>query len=150
MAVVENASTQDAAAASNDQDQSKQNHVRSRIDPSLHQNDQGFYNKIGGPHHRSNGGDLQMSNGGGGGEVGDSFNRDMRELQELFSKLNPMAEEFVPHSFVNPGLNGGLYTNYIFLHNNNNISRNGHANGNGAGRRVCHQKPSFFFCFVDY
>ncbi|KAK7853030.1 polyadenylate-binding protein-interacting protein 11, partial [Quercus suber] len=26
------------------------------------------------------------------------YNRDMKELQELFSKLNPMAEEFVPPS----------------------------------------------------
>ncbi|XWS38134.1 hypothetical protein CRYUN_Cryun19dG0104200 [Craigia yunnanensis] len=138
MAVVENASNQDAAAAavaSNDQDQSKQNPVRSRIDPSLHQSDQGLYNKIGGQHHRSNGGDLQMSNGGDGGEVGDSFKRDMRELQELFSKLNPMAEEFVPHSLADHGLNGGIYTNNSFLHNNNNISRNGHATGNVAGRR---------------
>ncbi|XP_022722099.1 polyadenylate-binding protein-interacting protein 11-like isoform X2 [Durio zibethinus] len=138
MAVVENASNQDAAAAavaSNDQDQSKQNHVRSRIDPSLHQNDQGLYNKIGGPHPLSNGGDFQRSNVGGGDEVGDSFKRDMRELEELFSKLNPMAEEFVPHSLVNQGLDGGLYTNYIFLRNNNNISRDGHAHGNGAGRR---------------
>ncbi|KAE8694668.1 Polyadenylate-binding protein-interacting protein 11 [Hibiscus syriacus] len=65
MAVVEKASNQDAAAtavASNDQDQSKQNHVRSIIDPSLHQNDHGIYNKIGGSHHRSNGGDLKRSN----------------------------------------------------------------------------------------
>ncbi|XVF51191.1 hypothetical protein PTKIN_Ptkin04bG0164500 [Pterospermum kingtungense] len=139
MAVVENGSNQDVAAtavASYDQDQSKLNHVRPRIDPSLHQNDQGLYNKIGGHNPRSNGGDLQRSNGGDGDEVGDSFKRDMRELQELFSKLNPMAEEFVPHSVVNHGLNGGLYTNYIFLHNNNNnISRDGPANGNGAGRR---------------
>ncbi|PPD96916.1 hypothetical protein GOBAR_DD06050 [Gossypium barbadense] len=111
MAVVENGSNQDAAAtavASNDQDQSKQNHVGSRIDPSLHQNDQGLYDKIGAPHHRSNGGDLQMSNGGTGDDVGDSFKRDMRELQELFSKLNPMAEEFVPHSIANHELNGGM------------------------------------------
>nr|KJB24078.1 hypothetical protein B456_004G128900 [Gossypium raimondii] len=138
MAVVENGSNQDAAAtavASNDQDQSKQNHVGSRIDPSLHQNDQGLYDKIGAPHHRSNGGDLQMSNGGTGDDVGDSFKRDMRELEELFSKLNPMAEEFVPHSIANHGLNGGFFINNSFLQNNTNISRNGHANGNGAGRR---------------
>ncbi|KAG4133939.1 hypothetical protein ERO13_D08G122200v2 [Gossypium hirsutum] len=138
MAVVENGSNQDAAAtavASNDQDQSKQNHVGSRIDPSLHQNDQGLYDKIGAPHHRSNGGDLQMSNGGTGDDVGDSFKRDMRELQELFSKLNPMAEEFVPHSIANHELNGGFFINNSFLQNNTNISRNGHANGNGAGRR---------------
>ncbi|KAE8729805.1 Polyadenylate-binding protein-interacting protein 12 [Hibiscus syriacus] len=131
MAVVENVSNQDAAAvATNDQDQSKHKHVRSKIDPSLHQNDQGLYNKIGGPHPRSNGGDLQGSNGGVGDEVGDSFKRDMRELQELFSKLNPMAEEFVPHSVANHGINGGPFTNNSFLQNNS-IPRN----VNGAGRR---------------
>ncbi|KAG8476761.1 hypothetical protein CXB51_030435 [Gossypium anomalum] len=125
MAVVENASNQDTAAAtltSNDQDQSK---LRSTTDLSLHDDDQGLYNKIGG------------TNGGGGkDELGDSFKRDMRELQELFSKLNPMAEEFVPHSLVNSGLNGGFHTNNIALqNNNNNISRNGNANCNGGGKR---------------
>ncbi|GMI95333.1 CTC-interacting domain 11 [Hibiscus trionum] len=138
MAVVENASNQDAAAtavASNDQDQSKQNHVRSRIsDPSLHHNDQGLYNTMVGPDHRSNGGDLQRSCGGAEDEAGDSFKRDMRELQELFSNLNPMAEEFVPHSVANHGFNGGFFPN-SFMQNNNNISRNGQANENGAGRR---------------
>ncbi|KAE8665393.1 Polyadenylate-binding protein-interacting protein 12 [Hibiscus syriacus] len=137
MAVVENVSNQDAVAASavamNDQDQSKQNHVRSKIDPSLHQNDQGLYNKIGGPHPRSKGGDLQGSNGGVGDEVGDSFKRDMRELQELFSKLNPMAEEFVPHSVANHGINGGLFTNNSFLQNNS-IPRN--VNGAGGRKKV--------------
>ncbi|XVF13170.1 hypothetical protein REPUB_Repub08aG0185200 [Reevesia pubescens] len=53
----------------------------------------------------------------------------------MFSKLNSMAEEFVPHSVANHGLNGGFFTNNSFLQNNNNISRNAHANGNGAGRR---------------
>ncbi|GMJ10927.1 CTC-interacting domain 11 [Hibiscus trionum] len=120
MAVVENASNQDAA---------EQNHVRSRTDRSLHEDDdQGLYNKVGGPHPQSNGGDLQRSDGGdgsGGGsdELGDSFKRDMRELHELFSKLNPMAEEFVPHSL---GLNGGFHTNKVVFQNNN---------GNGAGKR---------------
>ncbi|KAL4340083.1 hypothetical protein GQ457_08G035580 [Hibiscus cannabinus] len=127
MAAVENASNRDAyatAVASNDQDQSKQNHFRSRVDPSLHQNDQELYNSIVGPHYRSNCRD----------EVGNSFNRDMRELQELFSKLNPMAEAFVPHSVANHGFNGAFFTN-TFLQTNNNISRNGQANDNGAGKR---------------
>ncbi|KAM7276897.1 hypothetical protein ACFE04_018763 [Oxalis oulophora] len=35
----------------------------------------------------------RSNGGGGGGEV-------MDELQDLFSKLNPMAEEFVPNSIV--------------------------------------------------
>ncbi|XP_039060989.1 polyadenylate-binding protein-interacting protein 11-like isoform X3 [Hibiscus syriacus] len=119
MAVVENSSNQDAAAttvASNDQDQSN---------TRLNQNDQGLYNTIGSFHHRS----------GAGDEVGYSFKREMRELQELFSKLNHMAEEFVPHSVVNHGLNGGCFTDNSFLQNNNYISRNGQANENGAARR---------------
>ncbi|KAE8695033.1 hypothetical protein F3Y22_tig00110745pilonHSYRG00066 [Hibiscus syriacus] len=122
MAVVEKVQNQDtaaAAAATNDQDQSNQNH-----------SDQGLYNKIGDPYARSNGGDLQGNNGGGGDEARDSFKRDMRELQELFSKLNPMAEEFVPHSVANHGINGELFTNNYVLQNNS-IPRN----GNAAGRR---------------
>ncbi|GLU17606.1 hypothetical protein SLE2022_339660 [Rubroshorea leprosula] len=139
MAVVENGSNQGASPVSNDQDQTKQNHGRGRIDQNLHQNDQGLYSKIGGPHHRSNSGDLQRSNGD---EVEDSFKRDMRELQELFSKLNPMAEEFVPPSLANHGLNGnalngvngGFYANNSFLPNNN-MNGNGQINSNGTGRR---------------
>lgn len=89
-------------------------------------------------HQRSNGGggDLQMD-----GDVEKSYERDIRELQELFSKLNPMAEEFVPPSLANSngnyhGLNGlhmGSYTN-----DNNDClvsgTRNEQVNGN-AGRR---------------
>lgn len=67
--------------------------------------------------HRSNGGDLQRN--------GDS-GVDMMELQELFSKLNPMAEEFVPPSLANNGLNGGFYSDGSEMHNN---IRNGQANG---------------------
>ncbi|TYI53642.1 hypothetical protein E1A91_D11G019400v1 [Gossypium mustelinum] len=125
MAVVENASNQDTAAAtltSIDQDQSK---LRSTTDLSLHENDQGMYNKI-----------VGTNGGGGRDELEDSFERDRRKLQELFSKLNPMAEEFVPHSLVNNGLNGGFHTNNITLQNNNyNVSRNGNANCNGGGKR---------------
>ncbi|MFQ6626226.1 hypothetical protein Gotur_004572 [Gossypium turneri] len=110
MAVVENASNQDTSAAtmmSNDQDQSK---FRSTTNLSLHNNEQGLYNKIGG------------TNGGGGKDkLGDSFKRDMRELQKPFSKLNLMLEEFLPHSLVNNGLNGGFQTNNIVLQNNNKI-----------------------------
>ncbi|CAN8246583.1 unnamed protein product [Cochlearia groenlandica] len=47
---------------------------------------------------------------------GESFKRDMRELHELLSKLNPMAEEFVPPSLTKQGgngfhgVNGGFFT----------------------------------------
>ncbi|KAK5785705.1 hypothetical protein PVK06_040315 [Gossypium arboreum] len=94
MAIIENVSNQKTTAAtvmSNDQYQSK---LRSTTDLRLHDNGQWLYNKIGG------------TNGGGGEvELRDSFKRDTRELQKLFSKLNPMVEEFVPHSLVNNGLN---------------------------------------------
>lgn len=165
-----------AGGGTNDQDQSKQNgQVRHRIDPSLHQSnngsilrphDQGLYLKVvpsaqvgfdhgakisgaqlgvgpvpGPVHHhhhqhqqqqqqRSNGGDLQMN----GDHVGESFNRDMRELRELFSKLNPMAEEFVPPSLANNN-HGGFNNSYALLNNNNNGNRNGNVNGFN-GRRV--------------
>ncbi|PPD86207.1 hypothetical protein GOBAR_DD16872 [Gossypium barbadense] len=65
MAVVENASNQDTAAAtltSIDQDQSK---LRSTTDLSLHENDQGMYNKI-----------VGTNGGGGKDELEDSFERD--------------------------------------------------------------------------
>ncbi|KFK31856.1 hypothetical protein AALP_AA6G167400 [Arabis alpina] len=47
-------------------------------------------------------------------EDGESFNRNMRELHELLSNLNPMAKEFVPPSLNNKqgvnGFNGGFFT----------------------------------------
>ncbi|KAG4176170.1 hypothetical protein ERO13_A11G224220v2 [Gossypium hirsutum] len=125
MAIIENVSNKKTIAAtvmSNDQYQSK---LRSTTDLRLHDNGQWLYNKIGG------------TNGGGGEvELRDSFKRDTRELQKLFSKLNPMVEEFVPHSLVNNGLNYRLHTDNIVLQNNNNISRNGNANCNGGGNKM--------------
>ncbi|KAK2981942.1 hypothetical protein RJ640_019162 [Escallonia rubra] len=78
-------------------------------------------------HHRSNGGDLQIN-----GDAGESFNRDMRELEEIFSKLNPMAEEFVPPSLSTNGLNGGYFANNSVINYN---TRNGDVNGNMARRK---------------
>ncbi|KAJ8764945.1 hypothetical protein K2173_010410 [Erythroxylum novogranatense] len=81
-----------------------------------------------------------------GEDVGDSYKRDMRELQEFFSKLNPMAEEFVPHSFPSNhntngliGLNGLHGLNASFYTNNikdlNNLGLVGfHSNGTGDGQ----------------
>ncbi|KAB2633009.1 polyadenylate-binding protein-interacting protein 11-like [Pyrus ussuriensis x Pyrus communis] len=71
----------------------------------------GCFDHVANHHHqqqRSNGGDFQMSNGDHRHDV----DRDMRELRELFSKLNPMAEEFVPPSLANGhGLNAGFRNN---------------------------------------
>ncbi|KAK9122299.1 hypothetical protein Syun_019916 [Stephania yunnanensis] len=56
--------------------------------------------------------------------------RDMRDLEELLSKLNPMAEEFVPPSLVSHGSQAGFFANnFTMLSNGNGI-----ANGN-TGRR---------------
>ncbi|KAK6948019.1 Ataxin-2, C-terminal [Dillenia turbinata] len=111
--------------------------------------------KIGGvvQSHRSNGNgngnaDLLMN---GDVVAGDSFNRDVRDLEDLFSKLNPMAEEFVPPSLAKNGVNGGFFTN----NNNNQIfqnsTRNGYANANlgrlkkgnyGQGKRRMNSRTS--------
>ncbi|KAA8533541.1 hypothetical protein F0562_031025 [Nyssa sinensis] len=48
-------------------------------------------------HQRTNGVETQR-NGDDGGE---GFKREMRDLEEMLSKLNPMAEEFVPPSLAN-------------------------------------------------
>ncbi|XP_011037992.1 PREDICTED: polyadenylate-binding protein-interacting protein 11-like isoform X1 [Populus euphratica] len=88
----------------------------------------------------------QRSNGG------ESYKREIRELQELFSKLNPMAAEFVPPSLSNNnsfgtvnglnGVNGGFYGNSSSSSSNNNLvvngngfDRNGQVNGNAARRK---------------
>ncbi|XP_050227368.1 polyadenylate-binding protein-interacting protein 11-like [Mercurialis annua] len=92
----------------------------------------------------------QRSNGSGGGA---DLQRDIRELQELFSKLNPLAEEFVPPSLANNNNNSFNYNNYhglnvgFYANNNNNNNNtdssfmlindtgNGHLNGNSARRK---------------
>lgn len=112
----------------NDQDHPKQTHLRSRMDPTLngnngpilrpHHHDQPLYLSHGHGHPlMSNGADLPRN-----GEAGENFKRDMRELQELFSKLNPLAEEFVPPSHANTGFTGSFYANNF----------NGNGNGNGS------------------
>lgn len=87
-----------------------------------------------------------LANGGGNPEnngeelEGDKLKRDIRELQELFSKLNPLAAEFVPPSLSSSkGINGQLYSSNgsILSHG----GPNGLVDGGGAGRRVC----SFLF-----
>ena len=78
---------------------------------------------------------------------GESYKREIRELQELFSKLNPMAAEFVPPSHSNysnfvrvnglNGVNGGFYgNNHISSSNNKNNNNNNNLvmNGNGFNR----------------
>lgn len=76
------------------------------------------------------------------------FHRDMRDLEDLLSKLNPMAKEFVPPSLVSHAsafsvVNAFMYdnpnTNFIngttsaFIINNNNTRRRKN-NNNGKNR----------------
>ncbi|KAB2608811.1 polyadenylate-binding protein-interacting protein 12-like [Pyrus ussuriensis x Pyrus communis] len=154
-------------AASNDQDLSKLSNagapLRHRIDQSMYvmvtpppngningngqvaAAQRGSFDHVANHHHqqqRSNGGDFQMSNGDHHHDV----DRDMRELRELFSKLNPMAEEFVPPSLANGhGLNAGFVNMALMMQNGN---RNVQANGfpgrrrNNQGKRRINSRTS--------
>ncbi|AES72612.1 putative ataxin-2, nucleotide-binding alpha-beta plait domain-containing protein [Medicago truncatula] len=82
---------------------------------------------------------------GYGGNGGESFKREMRDLEELLSKLNPMAEEFVPpslvtnyHGYLAAGPNAGFgYPNNNFMLQNNfgNANANATANNGQINRR---------------
>ncbi|MED6124585.1 Poly(A) RNA polymerase cid13, partial [Stylosanthes scabra] len=77
----------------------------------------------------------QMVNGvrNGGEDGGESFKREMRDLAELLSKLNPMAEEFVPSSLAK---NHGYLPGGFGFPNNLLLPANfGNANGQPNRRR---------------
>ncbi|OVA14773.1 RNA recognition motif domain [Macleaya cordata] len=80
-------------------------------------------------HQRSNGLDFQRN-----GDIGEGFKRDMRELEELFSKLNPMAEEFIPPSLAT-NLGSTSAAGHHYPNNFMMFSNPGNINGNAAGRR---------------
>ncbi|KAL6004160.1 Poly(A) RNA polymerase cid11 [Asimina triloba] len=63
------------------------------------------------------------------GDAGEGFQQDMRDLEELLSKLNPMAAEFIPPSLSNNGsaLSDGVAGAVIYV--------NGFGMQNGGGRR---------------
>ncbi|CAL1404410.1 unnamed protein product [Linum trigynum] len=75
--------------------------------------------------------------GGGGGNQMDFGNsngaKEMRELVEMLSKLNPMAQEFVPPSLVNN--QGNIFGNGGFKHPNNFGMLNPNGNPNGMIKR---------------
>ncbi|PRQ60572.1 putative ataxin-2, nucleotide-binding alpha-beta plait domain-containing protein [Rosa chinensis] len=82
--------------------------------------------------------DHQMVKAGGYGtdqsSNGDeNFKRDMRDLEELLSKLNPMAQEFIPLSLAN---NQGQTLPGGFGYTNNQLLQANSGNGNGfMGKR---------------
>ncbi|XP_019200422.1 PREDICTED: polyadenylate-binding protein-interacting protein 12-like isoform X2 [Ipomoea nil] len=57
--------------------------------------------RMNGVDSRRNGGEIDE--GGDGGEEGFKREKEMRDLEEMLSKLNPMAEEFVPPSLSSAG-----------------------------------------------
>ncbi|CAN6709288.1 unnamed protein product [Malus baccata var. baccata] len=78
------------------------------------------------------------------GEGDEKYKREMRDLEDLLSKLNPMAKEFVPPSLVNN--NGGFdfaggfgFTNGFIIHTNsgnaNGLMGRKKKNGYSQGRR---------------
>ena len=64
-------------------------------------------NGNGGVHHQMKGQDGLRSDGDGdqdgGDDRGEGFKKEMRDLEEMLSKLNPMAKEFVPPSITGFG-----------------------------------------------
>ncbi|XP_031495089.1 polyadenylate-binding protein-interacting protein 11-like isoform X2 [Nymphaea colorata] len=83
--------------------------------------------------HRSNGVELHEN---GTVEAGDGFKRDMRDLVDLLSKLNPMAEEFVPGS-------GVPFTNKFVLQSNNSGNGNHRKKNNyNQGKRRMNSRTS--------
>ncbi|XP_020598114.1 polyadenylate-binding protein-interacting protein 11-like, partial [Phalaenopsis equestris] len=93
---------------------------------------------------------VQLPDGGRRGNEEEGFKREMRDLEELLSKLNPMAEEFVPQSYVNSGagviwsggsgMDTGFYSNSFGLpivYPNAGYANDGNPNGSNAkgGRR---------------
>lgn len=80
---------------------------------------------------------------GMGPRNGEGFQRDMRDLEELLSKLNPMAEEFIPPSLAGHGSAPGFYSNNFW---------NSNGGGNGNNRRVLEESLfpfQFFFIFFE-
>uniref|UniRef100_M1CYS0 RNA-binding protein n=1 Tax=Solanum tuberosum TaxID=4113 RepID=M1CYS0_SOLTU len=94
-------------------------------------------------HQKMNGVDLRNGGVVDGGDEG--FKREMRDLEEMLSKLNPMAEEFVPPSMANnsmlvPFTPGAVHfgfdaNNFLMQTEANGNSNRRKKNGYGYGRR---------------
>ncbi|KAK4489794.1 hypothetical protein RD792_000435 [Penstemon davidsonii] len=101
MAVVENAGVSTMTSSNREV---TQNDVASNNQKSTKPTDQNYHlmqqqqqqQKISNGHNHQ----KKMN---GGDDDGEGFKREMRDLEEMLSKLNPMAEEFVPPSLVGGG-----------------------------------------------
>ncbi|KAL1557719.1 Poly(A) RNA polymerase cid13 [Salvia divinorum] len=94
MAVVENAGANAIASSNSDNDAAVNGQSAKPADQSFHKMPNG--------HHQlpisGNGVPLEKKMDGEEDDGGEGFKRDMRDLEEMLSKLNPMAKEFVPPS----------------------------------------------------
>ncbi|KAM7463626.1 hypothetical protein LguiA_031747 [Lonicera macranthoides] len=160
MAVVENgvnvgSSNRTENHVPNDVDQSKSNHSMTSNDQNYHMmvNQQQQQKIAVNPtaqmallqQHGINGLDLRRNGDDDGGE---GFKKEMRDLEEMLSKLNPMAEEFVPPSLTNHRLvvplNGGLFgysaNNFVMQPNpgvvNGNTTRKKRVSYSNGKRRM--------------
>lgn len=88
----------------------------------------------------------EQSDDGDVGRNGESMKSDMRELAELFSKLNPMAAEFVPPSLASHhnGLSNGIG---LFTEKMANIY-NGSGQVNGIPGRQVRSDSSSLFSYI--
>ncbi|KAG8390449.1 hypothetical protein BUALT_Bualt01G0084500 [Buddleja alternifolia] len=114
MAVVENASAMTSSNRDAQNDAVTDHHQSAKAAAAAAANsqkstkpgDQNYYlmqPKVsnGGRHQRPINGDGEKKmNGGDDDDGGEGFKREMRDLEEMLSKLNPMAEEFVPPSLA--------------------------------------------------
>ncbi|KAL4557222.1 hypothetical protein LXL04_035395 [Taraxacum kok-saghyz] len=88
----------------------------------------------------------------GDDDGGDGFKKEMRDLEEMLSKLNPMAEEFVPHQrpqliSSSPAQFGYAAVNNFLLHTSNAAFANGtptaaRRKGNFSGKRRINSRTS--------
>ncbi|XP_057479569.1 polyadenylate-binding protein-interacting protein 12-like isoform X2 [Actinidia eriantha] len=145
MAVVENGSI-NRTDSHTDVDQSKSNHANFHMIVHQQQKMNGAVNhkaQMSVVQHGINGNGVQnhqMAPNGvelrrNGDDGGEGFKREMRDLEEMLSKLNPMAEEFVPPSLTNhkpvSHFSGHLgYANNFVMQTNSAIF-----NGNTARRK---------------
>ncbi|KAL8095642.1 polyadenylate-binding protein-interacting protein 12-like [Apium graveolens] len=114
------------------------------------------FNGDGGPHQMNGGDDLRMNNNHDDDDGGEGFKKEMRDLEEMLSKLNPMAKEFVPPSFVNnygPILQnsvpqfGFIADGNFLVHTNSPVAAGGNSArrkkiGNNHGKRRMNSRTS--------
>ncbi|KAK1366392.1 Polyadenylate-binding protein-interacting protein 11 [Heracleum sosnowskyi] len=115
-------------------------------------------NGDGGAHQMNGGDDLRMNSNNHDEEDdgGEGFKKEMRDLEEMLSKLNPMAKEFVPPSFVNsygPILHnsvpqfGFIADGNFLVHTNSPVAAAGNSArrkkiGNNQGKRRMNSRTS--------